>query len=251
MKEPETIVIALAAVGFKNGDIQYNKNRITDTVQKYRGKADMVLFGETFLQGFDSLSWEYEKDKQIAVSFDDQIINEIREIAQRNNIAVSFGYIEKEGESLYSSQLTIGENGEIIDNYRRVSVGWKEPIADSHYREGESFHVFNYLGRKFSVGLCGDMWDDGNVEKMKALQADIVLWPVYTDFNYDEWNKTIKMEYAEQAALFCKSVLYVNSVCLDKEEYEIARGGAAYFENGIIMSETPAGEESILPVELM
>ena len=51
------MIIALAAVGFKNGDTAYNKEKILETMREYSGKADLVLFGETFLQGFDSLSW--------------------------------------------------------------------------------------------------------------------------------------------------------------------------------------------------
>ena len=141
-------------------------------------------------------------------------------------------------------------DGKTIDNFRRVSVGWKEPVADSHYKEGDGFHKFIFEGKEFAVGLCGDLWDDQNVKSMKDLDAEIVLWPVYTDFNYREWNESIKNEYAEQAALFGHKVLYVNSVCLDREGHEIARGGAAYFQDGKIKRQTPAGEESILCVRL-
>ena len=243
------MIIALAAVGFKNGDTAYNKEKIKETIREYSGRADLVLFGETFLQGFDSLTWNYEEDRQTAVSMDDPVIREIREAAEKNGIAVSFGYVEKEGDVLYSSQLAIGAAGEIINNFRRVSVGWKEPVADSHYQEGKEFPVFDYLGRKFTVGLCGDLWYEENIRKLKEIQADIVLWPVYTDYPYEEWNKTVKLEYAEQVAPLGKPVLYVNSVCLEREGYEIARGGAALFENGAIKCETPSGKESVLLVE--
>ena len=242
-------MIALAAVGFKNGDITYNKEKIKTVIREHGlRQADLILFGETFLQGFDSLSWNYESDKDIAVTIDDPVIDEIRETAKDYSVAVSFGYIEKNGDSLFSSQLTVGKDGEILDNFRRVSVGWKEPVADSHYKEGDGFHTFRFEDKEFAVGLCGDLWDDGNVGLMKKLNADVVLWPVYTDFNYEEWNKTIKYEYAEQSARFGRGVCLVNSVCLDREGPETARGGAAYFLDGRIKYQTPAGEESILYV---
>ena len=47
---------ALAAAGFINGDIEYNKAVLADTLGKCAGKADAVIFGEAFLQGFDSLN---------------------------------------------------------------------------------------------------------------------------------------------------------------------------------------------------
>ena len=243
------MMIALAAVGFKNGDIAYNKEKIKTVIRNHGNKqVDLILFGETFLQGFDSLSWNYDSDKSIAVKMNDPVIDEIRKTAKEYSVAVSFGYIEKTDDSLFSSQLTVGKDGEILDNFRRVSIGWKEPVADSHYKEGDGFHTFMFEGKKVAVGLCGDLWDDENVEQMKRLNADVVLWPVYTDFNYEEWNKTIKHEYAEQAARFGHSVFYVNSVCMDREGFEIARGGATYFLDGRIKYQTPAGEESILYV---
>jgi len=45
---------ALASMGFLNGDVQYNKNIIIDTVKKHSQNADIVIFGEAFLQGFYS-----------------------------------------------------------------------------------------------------------------------------------------------------------------------------------------------------
>ena len=68
------MTIALAAVGFKNGEIYYNKEKLIKIIREYSNKSDLILFGETFLQGFDSLSWEYDRDKEIAISADDSII---------------------------------------------------------------------------------------------------------------------------------------------------------------------------------
>lgn len=242
--------IALAALGFINGNIEYNKNKILSTLDEYSGKADLVVFGECFLQGFDSLCWNHKKDLEVAVRKNSTVVLEIAECCKKNNIAVSFGYIEKDGTDLYSSQLFIGSNGNLVDNYRRISVGWKENEADCNYKEGNGFYTFNYNGIKFATALCGDLWYEENVRSMKELKADVVLWPVYTDFNFRQWNESEKLEYAKQASLCGDSVLYVNSVCMNVEAEEIARGGAAWFYKGSIKTETPAGSESLLDVEI-
>ena len=54
--------IALAAVGFLTNDIDYNFHKIKETVKKYSSQADLILFGESFLQGFDCLTWDYSRD---------------------------------------------------------------------------------------------------------------------------------------------------------------------------------------------
>ena len=130
------MMITLAAVGFRNGDITYNKDKIKTVIRDHGYKqADLILFGETFLQGFDSLSWNYESDKNIAVKTNDPVIDEIRKTAKEYSVAVSFGYIEKAEDSLFSSQLTVGKDGEILDKFRRVSIGWKEPRINTNGHE--------------------------------------------------------------------------------------------------------------------
>lgn len=241
---------ALASMGFINGDLQYNKKVIIDTLIACSTKADIVIFGEAFLQGFYGATFNIEHDTQIAISQDNPIIKEICSSAKQYAVAISFGFIEKTEKCFYSSQVTIDKNGTVIDVYRRVSPGWKEPFANEQYREGNGFHSFNFMGKKVLIGLCGDLWYDENIDRVKQLNPDIVFWPVYTDFNSDEWNTSEKYKYAAQASKFCDMVLYVNSVCRDKEGEEIARGGSAFFENGNIRQEIPSGKEAILFVEI-
>ncbi len=241
---------ALAALGFINEDSVHNKNVIVNALKQYSGKVDMLIFGEAFLQGFYGLNFQVEHDEKIAVSKDDVIIREICNVAKEYKIGVSFGFIEKEGDIFYSSQITIDTDGTILDLYRRVSPGWKEEFANEQYHEGDGFHTFVYDGKTIAIGLCGDLWFDENIESLKMLNADVVFWPVYTDFNSGEWNTEVKHEYAEQAGRMESKVLYVNSVCLDKEGEDIAKGGAALFVEGKVAAEIPSGQEGVLIVEV-
>ena len=243
--------IALASAAVKTGDVEFNIASIIAAMKNVRGKADVIVFGESVLQGFDSLCWNYENDKSVAVSLTDAPIQKMREAARENGLAVSFGFIERDEDVLYSSQIFIGADGEIVKVFHRVSVGWKEYTkTDDHYREGERFDRFEYRGKTFAVGLCGDLWTDGRPEEMKALSADIVLWPVWCDYAAEEWNTTIKHEYAEQAALCGKRVLLVNPFCADDNASECAVGSGVYFENGTIIAEHPSGEPGVLNVEI-
>ena len=89
---------ALAAVGFINEDSIHNKNVIIEIMKQYATRADMVIFGEAFLQGFYGLNFQVEHDENIAVSKDDDIIREICDVAKEYKIGVSFGFIEKKGK---------------------------------------------------------------------------------------------------------------------------------------------------------
>ena len=239
---------ALASVGFVNEDMAFNKDVILGVLKQYARQVDMALFGEAFLQGFCAATFDAAHDAGVAVTLDDPAIAQIRFAAKESAVAVSFGFLEKAADGFYSSQLTIDSQGAVLDLFRRVSPGWKIPSAGPQYREGPGFHTFNFLGKRIAIGLCGDLWHDGNVRAVSRLEPDLVFWPVYTDFPYEKWNAAIKYEYAAQAAKICRDVLYVNPFCLDKDAPEIAKGGCALFRDGKIQRENPAGRESVLVV---
>ena len=87
---------ALAAVGFINGDVAHNKAILADTLRQCAGKADVVLFGEAFLQGFYGINFVVEHDRTTAISREDKVIQEIGALAKEYALAVSFGFIEKD-----------------------------------------------------------------------------------------------------------------------------------------------------------
>lgn len=233
--------IGLAAAKIVDGDIDYNLSQMERYMRegKERG-ADLVCFGEAFLQGFNALSWQYEKDKGIALTICSREFALIKELTKKIGIDILFGYNELECEFIYSTCALISD-GKIVHNYRRISRGWKEcSLTDEHYKEGSSVEVFDYKGKKCVIGLCGDIWD---YPERFALGEDILLWPVYVSWTKEEWENGGKSEYARQAKLCCENTLYVNSVC-DGDAF----GGALHFVDGRVQSELPIFNEGLLCV---
>lgn len=235
--------IGLVSYEFKNGKIEYNIKKIKKAIISANGKADLLCFGETFLQGFDSLSWNYETDKDIAITKDSVIMDKLKNLSEKYNIDLGIGYIEREREQIFSSFVVI-EKGKIIHNYRRITKNWKEYlITDEHYCEGKISETFIYKNTEFKIALCGDMWICP--EKFKT--NGILLWPVYCNFSKDEWENTEQYDYAKQSKLASDNVLLVNSIT--KKE-PISIGGAYYFKNGKIENSLELDKEDILFVEI-
>ena len=60
----QDITVALASKPFVNGDIGANLTVVLATMAEGTALgADLVCFGEAFLQGFDSLCWDYAIDQ--------------------------------------------------------------------------------------------------------------------------------------------------------------------------------------------
>lgn len=235
--------IALAVPKIADGDISYNigKMEYFMNLAKSNG-ADIVCFGEAFLQGFNCLSWDFDIDKNIAISTDSEIFGNICKLTEKIDIDLMFGYNELYGDSIYSSCAFIVK-GRLLYNYRRISKGWKESDkTDYHYKEGNSVDTFEYMGKKCVIGLCGDLWD---YPERFALNEDLLFWGVYVSWTVDEWESTGKFEYAQQSNKCCKNTVYVNSIC-DNDAF----GGAEYFAGENIVCELPLWNEDILVIDI-
>ena len=234
--------IGLAQYKFINNNIEFNLSQIEKALSIYAGKLDLICFGESFLQGFDSLSWDYEIDKEIAVTQDSNEIKRICRWSKEYDVAILIGYMEHDDDAIYSSCAFIND-GCVEENYRRMSVGWKEfSKTDFHYQEGNELVSFNFIGHNFSIALCGDLWD---VDWEKFKTDATILWPVYVNFGLDEWVEMEK-EYAEQAEKIANRILMVNSL----SDEPVSHGGTFDFKSGTIADKIPYDKEDVLIIGL-
>ncbi len=233
--------IALASAPIVDRDIRYNLSQMERYMKEAKAMgAELVCFGEAFVQGFNALSWRYEDDKNIALTTSSQTFLRIKTLSKAIGIDILFGYNELAENAIYSSCALIGD-GELLQNYRRISKGWKEYTkTDAHYREGSRVEVFSYRGKKCVIGLCGDLWD---YPERFALGEELLLWPVYVSWTEEAWENGGKAEYAQQAKRCCENTLYVNAIC-DGDAF----GGAAYFLGGRVQQELPIGQAGLLIV---
>jgi hypothetical protein len=99
------------------------------------------------------------------------------------------------------------------------------------------------MGRKITVGLCGDFWTD-EVIKMTPKAIDMIIWPVFVDFAVELWEKSEFIEYVEKAKSLSRNVFFVNSIC--KEEKSLSHGGAFALIDNTLKYKLNMDEEGIL-----
>lgn len=233
--------IACASYEFMNNDLDFNLRQIEKALRNAKGKADMVCFGESFLQGFDACCWQYDKDKEIAVSKDSPIFQKLCAMTLTYQVDLCLGYFEKDKDYIYSSYACI-EQGKISYNYRRITKNWKEvDQCDEHYQEGNEINFFNYHDQKIMIALCGDLW----IEPFRFKTENLLIWPIYVNFDEKQWLENIN-DYAQQAHFVAPKVLMINSLSKNPE----AIGNAFYFENGKIIHQLEFHHENLLIVEI-
>ena len=235
-------IILASAEMFNN--IDKNLDTLTRLVIENRN-ADLIVFGEVFLHGFDALKWSFEKDKSIALSIDSEEIDKIKDLANQHNIAISFSFFEKYNGNIYTSNIVIDKNGGIIDLYHRVSPTWTIENVSEEYKSGDNFHTFELMGKSILVAVCGDLWFDKYIKRINKLKPDIILWPLYIDYSVDEWESKALEEYNQRASMLCAPVLMVNSYMRDSKG---AVGGAYLFSQGKVMKSLNLGDIGSLSV---
>ena len=234
--------IGLVSYRCENRNTAFNMNRIELAMKRAEGKADLLCFGEAFLQGFDSLCWDYEADKTVAVDLSSDIIQQLRHWTVRYGMSLITGYIEKDRDKLYSSCVVIS-GGEIVHNYRRISKGWKEfTKTDGHYCEGKETGSFQLCGKKMTLSLCGDLWDFPDRFRTEHL----LIWPVYVNYSTEDWYDGILDEYASQAALAAEDTLMINPI----DNFPVNHGGSFRFHKGQVIAGIPFDKEDILFVDI-
>lgn len=234
--------IGLASV-YSQEDIKKNIQTIINYLNEYR-HLDLLLFSESFLQNFNSLTFEYEKDIKIAIEQNSPIFNIIKDTCIKNNISVGFGYYENVSNQIYCSYMIINNNGDIINNYRRISKGWRIPNCDiNFYKEGKDIIPFTLGNYKFVTLLCGDFWSDAIKDKVikiiKKENINVFLWPNHLDYEIKKFDTEIK-DYKERTSNIEIPTLLINDH--SKSSY----GGAIVFENNKILKLLEMGSIGLL-----
>ena len=240
--------LGLIAERFIDKDLDFNFAQMTHWLRKSKGEVyDLICFGESFAQGFDGLSWNYEEDLKIALHKDDQRICRLAQTAREFQTGIAFGYIERDGQNLFSSYLVLSAEGEQLCNFRRLSPGWKEANANpATYLEGNTYDTFQLRDKTFGIAICGDLWHDDLLENFQKQKSDLLLWPLYINYKAKEWEEQEKAAYAERAGMLKRPVLMINSLSAPPNQ---AFGGAYLFDEGKIKAKLTMGESGILTID--
>jgi len=116
--------IALASAPIRNGDVAFNLTQMAKYISLAREQgAELVCFGEAYLQGFDALTWNFEEDRSTAISCSSGLFQIIAGWTRDSGIDVLFGFLEREGDAIYSACALVS-GGELVLKYRRISKGW-------------------------------------------------------------------------------------------------------------------------------
>jgi predicted amidohydrolase len=237
-------------------DTDSNLASILDwTTQAADAGADLVLFAEAALTGLindDNASHDLPLGQRIPGPVTDRLAR----LAGERGIWLALGLLESDSSELYDTALLFTPKGDIGLKYRRIQPQWHGRNADPEvYRQGSEIPALDTPLGCFAFLICGDLFDDSIVERVRALRPDWLLFPFarcFSDGSCDQrrWEREEQPEYVHRVQLTGATALMVNHIAAP-ELLGGAFGGAMVVANdGRVIDRLPLGTEGTLLIDL-
>ncbi len=235
--------IGILPLAVKPLKIAENLDALRNRLMQARSmNIDMVVLPEMSLTGY---IFEPHELDDFAISIDEASEFWSR-VASETGIALVAGFAEKKNKSFFSSGLLVDKDGQIVGYHRKINE--MPPFST-----GTDVSAFEFNGLMTAIILCGDLFDDGVVGRVRRLELDLLLIPIYRCFDMrnpdpERWEKEEKWAYVRAAAGLADYVFISNA--LDKWEKSAFGGGLIVNKEGSILAESPHWSDKIAFVDL-
>jgi omega-amidase len=146
--------IAAAQIFCALGDTDANIRKIGDfSARAKEGGAELIVFPEVADTGY-----AMPVIQACARPWSEGAVPELQRIAKSLSIAIISGVAERDGASIYNSQVFIDANGRIIGSYRKTHLFTGTPIGeDKCFASGNALRSFPFGGFRLGLSICYDL----------------------------------------------------------------------------------------------
>jgi predicted amidohydrolase len=146
--------VAVAQISCSLGDPDANLLKVRDFCARARETdADLIVFPEMIDTGYSMPAIQAH-----AASWSGGFVPGLQEIAKQLSIAIVSGVSERDGASIYNSQVLVDQEGKIIAKYRKTHLFAVAPIEEHKcFSPGDTFTSFAFAGLRFGFSICYDL----------------------------------------------------------------------------------------------
>ena len=228
-KANKTHTIAMCQVKSKLCDKPFNISQMKENIKKASVLgAELIVFPELFTTGY---SMTVEEVKRLAEARDGETFREISECAKQHQMAVVYGYAEKDGESIFNSAMVIDKNGLCMGNYRKIHLfgEWEKKA----FTQGNDPLVLDIAGIRIGILICYD-YDFPEMVRLLALkEAKLMIVPTAIISKWDHDIRMVPPVRAYENSVFLAFVNHVGpqrdfhfsggTCCVDPHGVELVR----------------------------
>ena len=163
--------IALAQFSPFIGDIESNVQKMIEQANEAKKQnAEIVVFPELSTIGYpaEDLLLRPSTAKRTAQAFE--------KLASVKDIVLVFGFVNHTDDGQRHNAAAVMKNGQVLGVYNKQNLPNYSVFDEKRYfNEGHQHLVFEYLGHKFGVLICEDIWSLNTVQQVAQLNVETVL----------------------------------------------------------------------------
>jgi len=146
--------IAVAQISCSLGDSAANLLKVRDFCARARETdADLIVFPEMIDTGYSMPAIQAH-----AASWSGGFVPGLQEIARQLSIAIVSGVSERDGASIYNSQVFVDQQGNIIAKYRKTHLYAVAPVEEQTcFAAGDRFASFAFGNLHLGFSICYDL----------------------------------------------------------------------------------------------
>ncbi len=146
--------------------------KFVNEIKNNHSDVELILFGETIHGWF----YKAEYHHQIAETIPGKTTELMVEQAKKNNVYISFGINEREGEKIYNSQVLIDPSGEIIAVHR------KRVMRESFFTPGDKpVTVTSIKDIRTGIVICYDVQSKEVNKALRKSKLELIIHSLADD----------------------------------------------------------------------
>ena len=163
--------ISLAQFSPNIGNSEANVQRMIEIAQEAKKQnADIIVFPELSTIGYPA------EDLLLRPSLTKRTAKAFEELAAVKDIVMVFGFVNQAENGHRYNSAAVMKNGQVLGVYNKQNLPNYSVFDEKRYfAEGHQHLVFEYLGHKFGVLICEDVWSLDTVQQLAKLNVESVL----------------------------------------------------------------------------
>ncbi|KWQ04736.1 MAG: NAD+ synthase [Acinetobacter harbinensis] len=199
--------IALAQLSPQIGNIEVNVQKMLEQInQAKQQKADLIIFPELSTLGYPA------EDLLLRPSLNKRMEQAFKALSAVKDIVLVFGFVHQTEDAQRYNSAAVMKDGQVLGIYNKQNLPNHSVFDEKRYfSEGHQHLIFEYLGHKFGVLICEDVWSLSTAQQLSQLNVETIL--VLNASPYEvgkpQHRVTTMSELAKQLNI---SLVYVNQV---------------------------------------
>ena len=236
--------VAVAQISCSLGDPEANLSKVCDFSQRAKeAGANLILFPEMTDTGY-SMPVIQKHANHWKTGF----VTSLQEIARELSMAIVSGVSERDGSSIYNSQVLVDAKAEIAAKYRKTHLYAVAPVEEQTcFAPGDAFASFVLGGLRFGFSICYDLRFPEMFRKMATeenVSAFVMssAWP----FPRDEHFRVL----AQARAIENQSYMIVSNRVGKDEDLWFCGNSAIIDPRGIVIAAASPDREELIHADV-